>query len=66
MNVFIDLSRHFQNAPGTGVMETTKEEFFQPAFEAALPGYPVRVFRDKELTDLFAVVWADGGVDYHR
>lgn len=58
-NVFIDLRL-------LSPLEVPKDEFFEPAFGSAIPGSPVHVYRDLELTDLFAVVWADGGVDYHR
>lgn len=58
MNVFI--------AFGSEVVETTKDEFFKVAYLHAQPGRPVNVYRDPELTDLFATVWADGGIDYRR
>lgn len=66
MNVFIDLRRNFPNVPGNGIFETTADSFFDVAFGAATSDYPVKVYRDVALTNLFAIVWADGGIDYHR
>ncbi len=66
-NVFIDLRVILGgNAPGPGYLEATTDDFFDLAFGSALPGYPVNVYRDADMTDLYATVWHDGGIDYRR
>lgn len=66
-NVFLDLRLHLGgNASGPGYVEVPRETFFDHAFAEAREGLPVNVYRNPDFTDLFATVWADGGVDYRR